>query len=61
MTGSELAAEGWRAIENNIPPRDQLVEFARDERVWRQPPWFGRWGDIAPEFNVAGLLWRPVD
>jgi hypothetical protein len=59
MRADEFKAEGWHSIdEHDIPPIDEMVEFARDERVYSSAPWFGRWRDFRPEFNVAGLWWR---
>ena len=59
MTGAEFHAEGWRSIESGqLPPRWSMVEFAREESVFRQPPWFGKWGEFDPQMNVAGLWWR---
>ncbi len=58
MKVQELHEEGWRAVEREIPPVAETVEFARDEEVCRQPPWFGRWQDLDPACNVAGLWWR---
>ena len=60
MNGHELKEEGWRPYELEQPPYSQTVEFARDERVNHQLPWFGCARDFPPEFNVAGLFWRPV-
>ena len=57
----ELRDAGWHEIMTwDIPPRDQLVEFARDPVVHVQPPWKGRWRDLHPAFNIAGLFWRPI-
>lgn len=59
MTCEEFRAEGWHSVEEwDIPPYDETVEFARDEKVYRQAPWFGRWRHLPPELNVAGLWWR---
>lgn len=60
MTSAEFEAEGWRLYVQTPPDHDQIVEFARDEKVFRQLPWFGRRADLAPEFNVAGLWWRAI-
>lgn len=61
MTAEEFRAEGWHCVcEGEIPPGSRTVEFAREAVVYRQPPWFGRWADFRPEFNVAGLWWREV-
>lgn len=61
MTAEEFRAEGWHSIcDGAMPPGDATVEFAREEAVHRQPPWFGRWDDLPQEFNIAGLWWRDV-
>jgi hypothetical protein len=59
MITEEFRAEGWHSIDaNDFPPSYETVEFARDERVNRQPNWFGQWGKLHPAFNAAGLWWR---
>jgi hypothetical protein len=59
MIAEEFRTEGWRSVDSgDFPPGHETVEFARDERVHRQPPWFGQWGKLPPEFNSAGLWWR---
>ena len=61
MKAHEFLAEGWHSVAaRNFPPQDKVVEFARDEQVHRQLPWFGKWKDLHPEFNVAGLWWREL-
>lgn len=60
MKHQEFRDEGWRSVDEwQFPPSDTVVEFSRDETVYRQEPWFGKWSDMRPEFNVAGLWWRP--
>jgi hypothetical protein len=46
--------------DGDIPPLNQTVEFARDEKVWRQENFFCRWRDFNPYFNACGLWWREV-
>ena len=58
MTNAEFADEGWHCVGAGDLPPDRIVEFARDETVYRQAQWFGRWRDFHPAFNVAGLWWR---
>ncbi len=60
MTATELVAEGWHSVEVCLPASNVPVEFARDERVHRQLPWFGRWDELPQEMNVTGLFWRPA-
>jgi len=61
MNVTEFRMEGWHSVNaRELPPRDETVEFARDENVYRQPSWFGKWCDLPLEFNVAGLWWREV-
>lgn len=59
MTLRELRDEGWHSIDcGELPSPSAIVEFAREEQVHRQLPWFGRWAELDPAFNVAGLWWR---
>lgn len=59
VTAAEFQAEGWHSIANReLPPPGVVVEFARESGVYVQEPWFGKWHDLPPEFNVAGLWWR---
>jgi hypothetical protein len=61
MNANELHSEGWHSVDaGSLPPRNAEVEFARDERVYRQTPWIGKWSDFDPAFNVAGLWWRVI-
>lgn len=61
MTADELQAEGWHSVmAGQIPAFGHTVEFAREQRVYKQPPWFGKWEEIQPEANVYGLWWRYV-
>lgn len=63
MKPHDFLAEGeWFSVmAGQIPPSRQVVEFARDEAVYKgQLPWFGTWDELPPEFNVAGLWWRHV-
>lgn len=59
MTPTEFCNEGWHSVESlDLPPIDEMVEFARDENVHRQLSWFGKWSQLPQAFNVAGLWWR---
>jgi hypothetical protein len=55
VTNAEFADEGWHCVSAGDLPPDRIVEFARDEAVYRQALWFGKWRDFDPAFNVAGL------
>lgn len=61
MNADEFRAEGWSpCYPGYLPAPDAVVEFARETAVHNQPPWFGKWSELPPEFNVAGLWWRDV-
>ena len=53
--------EGWTPVigtfELGFPPTDMVVEF---HSIWSISPFFLKWSDLNPSFNIAGLYWRPV-
>lgn len=60
MTHEQLISEGWRSIEvGDLPPRDEIVEFAQDEQTIMRDNWHGTWAALPPSLNIAGLWWRP--
>lgn len=49
--------EGFRDVLWEPPPLNEYVQFERaDGRGF-----IGRWPDFAPDTNIAGLWWRPLN
>ena len=47
----------WIPWEYRFPPPDEEVEWRR----WEDGiPFVASWQSFTPEFNVAGLSWRPL-
>ena len=61
MNADQFRTEGWHCVEmHDLPEPNEIVEFGREESVYVQPQWFGKWSDFRSEFNVAGLWWRKL-
>lgn len=56
----------WTPIEVALPPFTESVEWCRQapglgSTVGQSRPFVAAWSEFRPEFNVAGLVWRPLD
>lgn len=53
----EPSGEGWHRYEAIQPEAGEVVDFWRPSTGQK---WFGK-AEFAPEFNIAGLFWRPIE